>query len=225
MARYNTIMLSISYFLSLLPIAYGLPIPSSYEEVPEAIPGSVDDPGTKPSGSSGDSHSSVHLSSRSQIAIIVVAVLVAIIGGELFFHIMLSRGFLEIAAKANHTCHNIVVTAVLFYLTKKRQWELRAAIRRSARRLTAPLKSPGLLSPRFNRGPSSQTRSAKPGATPPRSREVRTPEKSQQEKQKQQQPRVKEVERNGGFKAPTTTPEGPLSGWKRFITMKEMEKK
>lgn len=127
-------------------------------------------------------------------------------------------------AETNRHQTNVVISAVLFYLTKKRQWELRASIRRSARRLTAPLKSPGLLSPRFNRGPSSQTRSARPGAAPSKPREVKIAGRPQNEKQKQQRTRVEDIEKDEGTKLTATTPEGQSSGWKRFITFKGMGK-
>ncbi|KAI9844616.1 MAG: hypothetical protein M1837_005468 [Sclerophora amabilis] len=60
-------------------------------------------------GASGDSTGFVNLSRGATVAIIVVAVVVGV-GG--------------------------VASAVLFYLAKKRQWEIRRSIRRSARRLT-----------------------------------------------------------------------------------------
>ncbi|PGH13096.1 hypothetical protein AJ80_06468 [Polytolypa hystricis UAMH7299] len=93
------------------------------------IPGSVDDTGEAPdeTGSSGKSDGSINLSKGAQIAIIVVAIIVAIIG---------------------------ITSAVLFYLAKKRQWEIRASIRRSARRLT------GTIRPRTPRLPGSRNGTA-----------------------------------------------------------------
>ncbi|KAL1960380.1 hypothetical protein VTO42DRAFT_8340 [Malbranchea cinnamomea] len=94
-----------------------------------AIPGGVGyaDPDAD-EGSSGDSRGSVNLSTGAQVAIIVIAVIVVILG---------------------------IISAVLFYLAKKRQWQVRASIRRSARRVAESIKSP--LTPTSPRWPRPQS--------------------------------------------------------------------
>ncbi|WEW58150.1 hypothetical protein PRK78_003617 [Emydomyces testavorans] len=198
MANRHSKSSSFLYFLSALSLAYALPIPIPEEESngPTPLPGSVDDPGTLSSGSSGKSHGSVNLSTSGQIAIIAVAVVVAILG---------------------------VTSAVLYYLAKKRQWEVRATIRRSARRLTAPLKSPGLLSPRFNRARPTQAPGARTRAAPPPSQENKSYTRPQNFKQ-QQQTRVQELEKRGATKPESAIGHRQSNGWKKFIAVKDFEK-
>ncbi|KAK2761644.1 hypothetical protein FQN54_001472 [Arachnomyces sp. PD_36] len=62
-------------------------------------------------GAEGSSSGSINLKKGDEIAIIVVASLVVVIG---------------------------VASAILYYLAKKRQWQVRASIRRSARRIAEP---------------------------------------------------------------------------------------
>ncbi|ODH13147.1 hypothetical protein ACO22_07551 [Paracoccidioides brasiliensis] len=77
----------------------------------EVIPGSISDDDTnKEYYESG--RSSVNISQGGIIAIAVIVGIVVVLG---------------------------ITSVILFYLAKKRQWEVRASIRRSARRLTAPL--------------------------------------------------------------------------------------
>ncbi|KAK2782933.1 hypothetical protein FQN53_009534 [Emmonsiellopsis sp. PD_33] len=79
------------------------------------IPGSIDDPNASgDAGAAGTSKGSVNLSTNAQIAIIVVVSVVVVLGAT---------------------------SAILFYLAKKKQWEVRASIRRSARRLTGSMKA------------------------------------------------------------------------------------
>jgi len=78
--------------------------------------------GANAAGASGGSDGSMNLSNGATIAIIVVVVIVVLGGAS---------------------------TAVLWYLAKKRQWEVRATLRRSARRVT------GLGRPKTPKTPSS----------------------------------------------------------------------
>jgi len=77
--------------------------------------------GENAAGASGSSDNTMNLSMGAEIAIIVAVCAVVLIGGT---------------------------TAILFYLAKKRQWEVGASIRRSARRV-GEIMSP--RSPRFPR--------------------------------------------------------------------------
>jgi len=96
---------------------------------------SEDTPESVDTGSSGHSAGSVNLSTSAQIAIIVIVSIVVILG---------------------------VVSAVLFYLAKKRQWKIRASFRRSTRRLTGSFK------PRGGRIPESERAKRQEGAHRPR---------------------------------------------------------
>ncbi|KAI9771050.1 MAG: hypothetical protein M1835_006473 [Candelina submexicana] len=80
-------------------------------------------------GASGTNTGFVGVSSGAQTAIIVVVVLVAV-GG--------------------------ILSAILFYLAKKRQWKVRQSIRRSARRLTGTFKPSSSSS--SSRTPQSSSR-------------------------------------------------------------------
>jgi len=68
--------------------------------------------GDSDAGASGDSHGGVTLSNGAMAAIIVVVVVVCVFG---------------------------IVSSVLFYLAKKRSWEVRKTIRKSARRVATAL--------------------------------------------------------------------------------------
>lgn len=57
---------------------------------------------------------------------------------------------------------SVVGSALLFYLAKKRQWEVRKSLRRSARRLTGSFKTSGQTSSRKQRGLSRITESPPP---------------------------------------------------------------
>ncbi|EEH38318.1 hypothetical protein PAAG_01239 [Paracoccidioides lutzii Pb01] len=91
----------------------------------EVIPGSIgDDDANKEYYESG--RSSVNISQGGIIAIAVIVGIVVVLG---------------------------ITSVILFYLAKRRQWEVRASIRRSARRLTAPLTPR-----RFSSAPSAISR-------------------------------------------------------------------
>ena len=81
-----------------------------------------EDPNT--AGASGVSKTAIRLSTRDQIAIAVVVGLVAILG---------------------------ITSAILFYVAKKRQWKVRASIRRSARRFTTAVKAKTPVRANFSR--------------------------------------------------------------------------
>ena len=98
-------------------IASSYPSPQSNSNDPGASSGPSDNPTPEDpnkAGASGDSDTAITLSTRDQIAIAVVVGLVAILG---------------------------ITSAILFYLAKKRQWEVRASIRKSARRVTTAFKA------------------------------------------------------------------------------------
>ncbi|KAI9798465.1 MAG: hypothetical protein M1825_005345 [Sarcosagium campestre] len=99
-------------------------------------------------GATGDS-GSFYLSQGAIIAIIVVAVVVGI-GG--------------------------VASAVLFYIAKKRQWQIRKSIRRSARRLTGNFTAPRTPNPANRKSTRGATRIVDP-----------------KEQQQQQQTKAKKV--------------------------------
>lgn len=131
-------------FLSLLfPSALAAPLPAEETKGSDGIAGGVDETGDGSTGASGNSKGSVNLSNQAQVAIIVVVVIVAVFG---------------------------ITSGILFYLAKKRQWAVRATIRRSTRKIAESIKSPialrtpggGLLSPRFPRTPTHP--SAKKGS-------------------------------------------------------------
>lgn len=96
----------------------------------------VNDPGGSPSenpapqnpdtaGASGESETAITLSSGDQIAIGVVVSLVVFLG---------------------------ITSAILFYIAKRRQWEVRATIRRSARRFTTAVRARTPIKPNFSSG-------------------------------------------------------------------------
>lgn len=98
-------------------IASSYPSPQPLSNDPGATSGPSDNPTPEDpdkAGASGDSDTAITLTTRDQIAIAVVVGLVAIFG---------------------------ITSAILFYLAKKRQWEVRASIRKSARRVTTAIKA------------------------------------------------------------------------------------
>ncbi|PGH15002.1 hypothetical protein AJ79_02682 [Helicocarpus griseus UAMH5409] len=78
----------------------------------DVIPGSIGDGETDRDWSSQPKKGSMYISQGAIIAIAVVVGIVVIIG---------------------------ITSVILFYLAKRRQWEVRASIRRSARRIAAPM--------------------------------------------------------------------------------------
>jgi hypothetical protein len=108
-------------------IASSYPSPQPNNDDPGANLGPSDNPTPEDpntAGASGDSDTAITLSTRDQIAIAVVVGLVAILG---------------------------ITSAVLFYVAKKRQWEVRASIRRSARRVTTAIKAKTPVRSNFSR--------------------------------------------------------------------------
>ena len=90
-------------------------------------PGGVDTPAPEDpniAGASGETQTAITLNTGDQIAIGVVVGLVAFVG---------------------------ISSAILFYLAKKRQWEVRATLRRSARRVTTAFKAATPIKPNFSR--------------------------------------------------------------------------
>lgn len=75
-------------------------------------------------GASGSSQTAISLNTGDQIAIGVVVGLVALVG---------------------------ISSAILFYIAKKRQWEVRASLRRSARRVTTAFKAKTPVKANFSR--------------------------------------------------------------------------
>ncbi|KAL2012334.1 hypothetical protein VTN00DRAFT_5052 [Thermoascus crustaceus] len=75
-------------------------------------------------GAAGPSSGSINLSTRDQIVIFTIVGVVVIFG---------------------------VTSAILYLIAKKRQWKVRASIRRSARRVTEAIKTP--LTPKFPKSP------------------------------------------------------------------------
>ncbi|KAK2744240.1 hypothetical protein FQN57_004325 [Myotisia sp. PD_48] len=131
-----------------LPIAAALPQPVSTNVA--IAPGGIDNI-EEEGGSGKNSGGSVNLSKNGQIAIIVIVTVVVVLG---------------------------VASAILFYLAKKRQWEMRKKIRRSARRVAESIKSPGLMSPRsfrFASRPGSPTDAARTRETRQSSRQPSHP--------------------------------------------------
>jgi hypothetical protein len=83
-----------------------------------------DSPNPDTAGASGDSQTAITLNTGDIVAISVVVGLVVILG---------------------------LGSALLFYLAKKRQWEVRASLRRSAKRLTTAFKARTPMKPNFSR--------------------------------------------------------------------------
>ncbi|KAL2002926.1 hypothetical protein VTN02DRAFT_5523 [Thermoascus thermophilus] len=75
-------------------------------------------------GAAGPSSGSINLSTRDQIIIFTIVGILVVFG---------------------------VTSAILYLHAKKRQWKVRASIRRSARRVTEAIKTP--LTPRFPKSP------------------------------------------------------------------------
>ncbi|ERF74562.1 hypothetical protein EPUS_00692 [Endocarpon pusillum Z07020] len=103
--------------------------PQSSNNDPNGFPSSSpnDNPDTEnpeTAGASGSSQTAISLSTGDQIAIGVVVGLVALIG---------------------------MGSAILFYIAKKRQWEVRASLRRSARRVTTAFKARTPVKANFSR--------------------------------------------------------------------------
>lgn len=80
-------------------------------------------------GAAGPSSGSIQISTGALVAVIVGVVCVVIFGS------MLQKD-LSVISFADH---GIVVTSVLFYLAKKRSWEIRKTIRRSAKKVVTAL--------------------------------------------------------------------------------------
>jgi hypothetical protein len=102
-------------------------IASSSPQQPGNDPGGSSNPGPinpDTAGASGDSQTAITLNTGEQIAIGVVVGLVVLIG---------------------------IASAILFYLAKKRQWEVKASIRRSARRVTTAFKARTPVRANFSR--------------------------------------------------------------------------
>lgn len=106
-----------------------------YTAIATSSPQKGNDPGGSPSdnpapqnpetaGASGDTETAITLNTGDQIAIAVVVSIVVLLG---------------------------VTSAILFYIAKKRQWEVRAALRRSARRLTTAVKARTPIQANFSR--------------------------------------------------------------------------
>jgi hypothetical protein len=81
-------------------------------------------PNPDKAGATGKSESAITLNTGQQVAIAVVVGLVVILG---------------------------LTSAILFYIAKKRQWEVRASIRRSARRVTTVIKAKTPVKANFSR--------------------------------------------------------------------------
>lgn len=92
-------------------------------------------------GASGDSSAnSINLSTGAMIAIIIVVVAVALIGGK------------ESTVQIVSNCTTNIVsaaTATLFFIAKKREWTMKETIRRSARKIKT------VMTPRRSEFPSS----------------------------------------------------------------------
>jgi len=97
--------------------------------------------GENDAGASGSGNSFVNISTADQIAIIVVAVVVGVFG---------------------------IGSAILYYFAKKRQWELREKLRRSARSIKTAL-TPRATQTTFNRKDRGVSRVAdeSPSTSPP----------------------------------------------------------
>jgi hypothetical protein len=83
-------------------------------------------------GASGSDHESFNLSKGGMIAIIVVVVVVAVFGSMCPVSHDTRDGY-------SHANIMTVASSVLFYLAKKRSWEVRATIRKSAKRVATAL--------------------------------------------------------------------------------------
>ncbi|KAF7505223.1 hypothetical protein GJ744_001152 [Endocarpon pusillum] len=105
------------------------PSPQNSNNDPNKLPSSSpnDNPDTEnpnTAGASGSSQTAISLNTGDQIAIGVVVGLVALLG---------------------------IGSAILFYIAKKRQWEVRASLRRSARRVTTAFKARTPVKANFSR--------------------------------------------------------------------------
>jgi len=96
-------------------------LPSSSSSSPNDNP-PTENPNT--AGASGSSQTAISLNTGDIIAIGIVVGLVVILG---------------------------IASAILFYLAKKRQWEVRASLRRSARRLTTAVRARTPMKANFSR--------------------------------------------------------------------------
>jgi len=103
-------------------------------------------------GASGVDTDFIHVSQGAEVAIVVVVVLVAVIG----------RKSLIPSPGQDITDIGIVASALLFYLAKKRQWEVRKSIRRSAKRFTGSFKPSAQGTSRKQRGLSKIVESPPP---------------------------------------------------------------
>ncbi|KAL9619740.1 MAG: hypothetical protein Q9160_005671 [Pyrenula sp. 1 TL-2023] len=134
---------------------------------PATAPGDPTDPNSESAqnaaGAEGGSSGGVDLSTGTIVAICVVVGVVVILG---------------------------VSSAILFYLAKKRQWAVRASLRRSARRVTSTLRHP--MTPRtrttFANLDKQQPKSSSSGGSrsPPQTKPKRQQQASPQERQQRQ---------------------------------------
>lgn len=133
------------------------------------------DPGGSPSdnpapqnpetaGASGDTETAITLNTGDQIAIAVVVSIVVLLG---------------------------ITSAILFYIAKKRQWEVRAALRRSARRFTTAVKARTPIQANFSRRDRAAVEKTSP-----------TPEQSLHKKDKDVSKRGGLVLRDGKARPP-----------------------
>ena len=110
-------------------------------------PGSVGtDPSTPQSnsnaGASGSNSGFINMTNGARIAIIVVVVVVAVLGSKptsVFFIVGV-------------TDRCVVSSALFFFIAKKRQWEVRKTLRRSARRFTGSFRPSAQTTSRKGRG-------------------------------------------------------------------------
>lgn len=122
-----------------LSLGATLPKRSDVSLDPDYDPRAAVDPGD--AGASGDAGGSVNLSRGATIAIAVVVSIVAALGGE-------SKRQATFFSIDWNLANFKVISAVLFYLAKKQQWEVRKSIRKSTRRLTGSFKPPNSAVPR-----------------------------------------------------------------------------
>lgn len=128
-------------FVSLTPEMSASSVSSLFSALATATPeqpgsgpsagdaGSTAGSGGSDAGASGSDSGSFTLSKGGIIAIIVVVVFVVLFGSELNPEVR-AEGCTDIT---------IVTSSVLWYLAKKRSWEVRKTIRRSARRVATAL--------------------------------------------------------------------------------------
>lgn len=132
--------------------SYGLQ-PGAVGNDPTTIQGEND------AGASGSGNSFVNISTADEIAIIVVAVVVGVFGSKIPSHYPYQGTILT---------PTTVGSAILYYFAKKRQWELREKLRRSARSIKTAL-TPRATQTTFNRKDRGVSRVAdeSPSTSPP----------------------------------------------------------